>query len=186
MENTGLDRRSKYSQKMIRTALFELLEENELDGVTVSAICRIADVNRGTFYKYYKDVRDLFSQIEESFFEEIKAIIERNCTGNFTISTMIGEALEALSKNQDLVQVIQRNNNNSNGVQRILILAKSKMKEISPEITEEEAEYKFTYILGGASHVIVKWISDGMTYPVKRLQEQLVNLMQTDLQNAWQ
>lgn len=71
MENSQLDRRSKYSQKMIREALFKLLDEKNLSSITVTDVCRLADVNRGTFYKYYRDVPDLFSQIKTAFFQEI-------------------------------------------------------------------------------------------------------------------
>lgn len=55
-----MDRRTKYTLKMIRIAMFELLERKSIDSITVTDICREADINRGTFYKYYRDVRDLF------------------------------------------------------------------------------------------------------------------------------
>ena len=75
MKNSQLDRRSRYSMHAIRSALFELLKEKELQNITVTDICRLADINRGTFYKYYKDVPDLYAQIETSIAEEIYLII---------------------------------------------------------------------------------------------------------------
>ena len=69
MENSNLDRRTKYSLRVIRAALFELLETRSLDAVTVTDICAKADVNRGTFYKYYRDVYDLFEKTEDEFID---------------------------------------------------------------------------------------------------------------------
>ena len=53
-----LDRRTRYSIKAIRYAMFELLETKSLDSISVTNICAIADINRGTFYKYYR--KDFF------------------------------------------------------------------------------------------------------------------------------
>ena len=49
------------------------MEFKSLDAVTVTDICNAADVNRGTFYKYYRDVCDLFEKTEDDFIEEIHA-----------------------------------------------------------------------------------------------------------------
>ena len=70
-----LDRRTKYSMEAIRNALFALLEEKELSAVTVTDVCRLADVNRGTFYRYFKDVPDLFSHIEDEFIASFQEVL---------------------------------------------------------------------------------------------------------------
>ena len=50
-----MDRRTKYTKKIIKDTLIKLLSEKEIKKVTVSEICAIADVNRATFYRYYLD-----------------------------------------------------------------------------------------------------------------------------------
>ena len=74
MVSSHLDRRSKYSQAAIQEAFLKILDDKPLDSITVTEVCNVADVNRGTFYKYYKDVPDLFLQIKGSFFAEIKKL----------------------------------------------------------------------------------------------------------------
>ena len=73
MKSSHLDRRSQYSQKMLRKALLELMQTKKLSAITVTDICKLADLNRGTFYKYYDDVNDLFSHIEAAFIEELRS-----------------------------------------------------------------------------------------------------------------
>ena len=60
-----MDRRTKYTQKVIKETFINLLEEKEITKITVSEICKIADINRATFYRYYLDVYDLLSNIQK-------------------------------------------------------------------------------------------------------------------------
>ena len=56
-----MDRRTKYTKNIIKETFINLLEKKELNKITVSEICKIADINRSTFYRYYLDVYDLLS-----------------------------------------------------------------------------------------------------------------------------
>ena len=58
-----MDRRIRYTKKIIKETFLNLLEEKELNKITVSEICRISDINIATFYKYYLDLFDLFDKI---------------------------------------------------------------------------------------------------------------------------
>ena len=67
-----MDRRTKYTKKIIKDTFIKLLSEKDIKKVTVSEICKLADVNRATFYRYYLDVYDLLDHIEEDFINELK------------------------------------------------------------------------------------------------------------------
>ena len=66
-----MDRRIRYTKKIIKETFLNLLEEKELNKITVSEICRISDINRATFYRYYLDVFDLFDKIQDEFVEVV-------------------------------------------------------------------------------------------------------------------
>ena len=51
------------SRNLIRTALLELLEEKDLEKITVTDIVKRADINRSTFYAHYPDVQGLVDEI---------------------------------------------------------------------------------------------------------------------------
>lgn len=61
--NTKNNRRRQESRRRIQAAFAELLEERDLDHVTVSAICERAQLNRSTFYASYQDVYDLAERL---------------------------------------------------------------------------------------------------------------------------
>ena len=71
------DGRVRITRQMIRTALLNLLREKPLQHITVRELCEKASINRGTFYAHYDDIYDLMEQIEQSMFDEFKAICAR-------------------------------------------------------------------------------------------------------------
>lgn len=72
------------SRKLINMALAELLQEKQLDKITVTDVVRRADISRGTFYAHYTDIPDVirhaidetFSHIRENVFEGSKDRME--------------------------------------------------------------------------------------------------------------
>ncbi|MCR4942973.1 MAG: TetR/AcrR family transcriptional regulator [Clostridium sp.] len=69
MAGTKGNRRVLYTQKVIKESLLELLKEKNIHKVTVTDICKKADINRGTFYSHYKDAHDLLNSMENEFFD---------------------------------------------------------------------------------------------------------------------
>ena len=65
------NRRTQYTKKVIRKAFQEILMEKEFEKITITEIAQRADINRGTFYKYYKDTADLLEEIEKEIVEQI-------------------------------------------------------------------------------------------------------------------
>ncbi len=71
-ENTektmGLDSRSRYSKMVIRNSIFALLQEKLFHCISVTEVCKRAEINRTAFYKYYRDMPDWKEQIEQLIF----------------------------------------------------------------------------------------------------------------------
>ena len=59
------------TKRMLKDALLELLEHNDLTSISVTEICETADVHRSTFYKYYADPADLLREAEQDFLDRI-------------------------------------------------------------------------------------------------------------------
>ncbi|MDG0813481.1 TetR family transcriptional regulator [Cohnella rhizosphaerae] len=53
------------SVALMEQALLRILKEEGIKGLTVKHLCKIAGINRGTFYLHY---RDIFHLIEETAF----------------------------------------------------------------------------------------------------------------------
>lgn len=73
MSQTAKDIRVKRSQKFLRDALIDLIEERGFDALTVGEITERAMVSRATFYRNYQDKYDLVEQI---FAEAVQALFD--------------------------------------------------------------------------------------------------------------
>lgn len=184
MENLHLDRRSKYSKKMIRSALFELLEKKELKRITVTDICKLADVNRGTFYKYYQNVPDLFSKSMDALFEELSDILEKNCREQLSFDELYSNVLLMLAENSDFNRFIRTDTMQCYTlIHKIIEAARPNllrsMCSRMPSLSERDANYMFDFIWGGAAHIIMQWLENDMRISQDEIKQVLIHL--TDL-----
>jgi len=77
-----LDPRIRRTRKMLRDALFSLLETEAFDTISVQQIAEHADVNRATFYAHYADREALLEDVIRSQFEEMVEARQVRFEGN--------------------------------------------------------------------------------------------------------
>jgi AcrR family transcriptional regulator len=56
----------------LHDALVSLLNEKTLDKISISELCKVATINRGTFYLHYKDVNELFDELFDTITEDLR------------------------------------------------------------------------------------------------------------------
>lgn len=71
MAEKKMDRRTLYTRMVIKDALLELLKEKAFSAITVTDICRVAEINRGTLYLHYKNISEI---VDELFDDALKNI----------------------------------------------------------------------------------------------------------------
>jgi len=71
------DRRIGKTQKSIRDALINLLEEKDISKITIKELADNANINRKTFYMHYSSIYDIFDQIENETIEKFLLILEK-------------------------------------------------------------------------------------------------------------
>lgn len=81
--NTKNNRRRKASRERIEQVFVELLEGRELKEITVSDICKRAELNRSTFYANYTDVYDLADQVREGLEQEVWGLYREEALHNY-------------------------------------------------------------------------------------------------------
>ena len=68
------NRRVRMTKKLIKDAYLELLESNPSEKISVTDVCKVADVNRSTFYMYYEDTIALRHDIENDVMDQIPVL----------------------------------------------------------------------------------------------------------------
>lgn len=158
-----MDRRIKYTKKIIKETFLDLIREKDIKKITVSEICNIADINRATFYRYYLDVYDLLDNIEKDFVDDLKEA-SKNIVNDYTVSSFVEILLKVFLDNKNLVKILFNNKSITNLLNEVLELAYDKCKEKwikdLPSLDEEEIEYASLFIFNGALGIINFWVQN--------------------------
>ena len=74
--NKPNNKRRKISQEKIEKAFVNLVQEKEIKEISVTEICKIAKLNRSTFYANYLDIYDLADKVLEKIEDNVFSLYE--------------------------------------------------------------------------------------------------------------
>lgn len=57
------DRRAAYTRRTVKDALLELLKEMPFEQITVTSLCRQAEITRATFYIHFSDIDEVLDEL---------------------------------------------------------------------------------------------------------------------------
>lgn len=182
------DRRTLYSKNMIRESLYELMKEKPLNKISVTEICKRADVNRSTFYAYYTDIYDLHQKIIKEFFSLQKQVIKHVKESLSEIDDirqityddyfkMADYYMKTIEDNTELYKFIF-NQNSTSAIHASFgkVLYHTIRDVLSPIILEKYADdFKkaFTFVSGGTTAVITKWIEKDCVEPRENISKSI-------------
>lgn len=69
--NKPNNKKRKTSQEKIKSVFIQLIQKYEINEISVSDICKLASLNRSTFYANYLDIYDLADKIKEEMFNNV-------------------------------------------------------------------------------------------------------------------
>ncbi|MEH7332034.1 TetR-like C-terminal domain-containing protein [Neobacillus drentensis] len=182
-ENTRVDPRILRTRQLIKDALIDLLQEMELNKITVNRIAERATINRVTFYLHYRDIQDMMEKMAQEMAEDIEDIMrsatDKESTGE-TDSLMLESLLEHIAENGKFYKVVL-------GTRRTPIFTERLLKILTEAITKR-TENSFRAATGiqrdvaiwyGSSALIgtiVAWLRNDMPYTPQYLAKQLTML----------
>lgn len=150
------DARVRYTRKVLRDALFECLKKKPLKEVSVKEVCDLAELNRATFYKHYRDCFDLIEKIEEEQLEEFRELMQTRDKFGKDLTVAI---LEMLDRNKDLTDAVISGNITDSFKNHMLEAAHeyciADWKSMMPKATDQEVEMMFSASMAAAFHLVI-------------------------------
>lgn len=158
-----IDRRVKYTKQAIRDGFLKLLSIKPIEKISVTEICREADINRGTFYAHYKCPEDLKNSLEQ---ELTQAIYERRrelgATGRLTSL----QTLELLKEKEELCKIFAGPYGDREAMFRLVRSHADAYLEQAPAFFYELSAPLQTYLeellVSSITTVVKQWFDTGM------------------------
>ncbi|MGI6727887.1 MAG: TetR/AcrR family transcriptional regulator [Anaerovoracaceae bacterium] len=185
MNNINTDRRVRKTKKLLRQTLTKLLLEKDINKISVIELTQLADINRGTFYLHYKDIYDLYEQLENEMIEEFKTIFQRHYqqSSREGLLPVVSETFEFLAQNADMC-IVALKTGDSAFLTKFIELGKPKSLEewqsLLGNIDPKLYEYYYSFITYGCVGLLRTWFFEGMKESPKimaKLTEQMIKNM---------
>jgi AcrR family transcriptional regulator len=187
MEGNTADRRVRRTQDRIRKALISLLLEKDINDITISELAGAADINRGTFYLHYRDIQDVFSQIEEELVGEFSQYITtyKNHSTLLRMPTL-GELIRYISKNEKICRALLHSRD-STFIVRIIELSRpgsaQEFRRYYRRWDDEVFDYYFDFVSYGSIAVLRRWLESGMKESVEQISMALDKMITNCIEN---
>ena len=159
------DRRVRRTKKLLTQALTQLLQEKQINEITVKELTDLADMNRGTFYLYYKDMFDMLEKIEDGLFEALDAIISLHEHDDVSQQTkpILLDLFRFIEDNQEMCRVLLSPHGDMNFLHRLNEVVREKCLKAWPDIRKEKGEadfdYHYSFVVFGCAGIIRAWVN---------------------------
>lgn len=177
-----LDPRILRTRQLIKDALIDLLQEVDINKITVNRIAERATINRVTFYLHYNDIPDMLEKMAEEMAEDIESIMgstadDQNSDKNIDF-VKLETLLEYIAKNAKFYKVVLNTRRTPIFTERLLNIL---LKAITEKTENENMETSHAIprdiaIWYGSSALIgtiVAWLRNDMPYTPQFLAKQL-------------
>lgn len=171
MEQRKRNRREEYTLRVIREAFLELLEKHPIERISVGELCKLADINRSTFYRHYADIYALLDEISDECFQELFGNLAKfNDADGISTRTaydLIFKACEITENQKELYQLLLFKQPSARFQQRLtdafyqLFLG----HHDAIHCRKPETILHYRYLASGILGIWQTWLKDGCKLP---------------------
>ena len=171
------DRRVRRTKKLLTQALTQLLQEKQINEITVKELTDLADMNRGTFYLYYKDMFDMLEKIEDGMFEALDAIVSPHEHDDVSQQTkpILLDLFRFIQDNQEMCRVLLSPHGDMNFLHRLNEVVREKCLKAWPDIRKEKGEadfdYHYSFVVFGCAGIIRAWVNRNCPESAEKMAE---------------
>lgn len=184
------DRRVIKTKHAIFKAFVELLNEKDVNQITITDIAKKANINRKTFYNYYSDAYEVMEEIENL---TVEAFINNMGTVEFTnmadfLTEIFIKFTETVNNDLQFFNLLFKTNNRSFLIVKIVEALKKyvqKRIEESNELDMRRFEVVSNFYLSGVLSVYMNWFMNNYDQSIEEISALLTELVLHGIQKKW-
>lgn len=184
------DKRVIKTKHAIFKAFVELLNEKDVNQITITDIAKKANINRKTFYNYYSDAYEVMEEIENL---TVEAFINNMGTVEFTnmadfLTEIFIKFTETVNKDLEFFNLLFKTNNRSFLIVKIVEALKKyvqKRIEESNELDMRRFDVVSNFYLSGVLSVYMNWFMNNYDQSIEEISALLTELVLHGIQKKW-
>lgn len=164
---TNLTARNQFVRMCIAKTLLRLMDEKNLEEITITELVKKANVSRMTFYKYYKSkqevLEDYMYEIVNDYMEDAK---RREDIGGFHDYSHICHCFQFFQQFESFIQTLIHANMYS-----VIINALNDYMDLYVMPDYNRTRYDLYYYAGALCNTYIKWVESGMKESPEEIAE---------------
>ncbi|MDO4301875.1 MAG: TetR/AcrR family transcriptional regulator [Clostridia bacterium] len=170
--NTKNNKRRRESIKKIEKVFIELIQTKEISEISVSDICKRAELNRTTFYSNYIDIYDLADKMLEKLENEVKEIYSFEREHHYNSNNYL-KLFQHIKDNQIFYKTyFKLSGSNQNKVYLYDI------KQARTYFNEKHIKYHIEFFKAGFNAIVKIWLDNGC----EETPEEMVEIINSEYQ----
>ena len=166
--------RVRMTKRLLKDALLDLMEHQDLVSISVTAICKTADVHRSTFYKYYTDPSDLLREVEQDFLDRIpsppRIIDQRN---QKALLAATSEFFDFIKENKRTFHILFNDSSGNSFSARLVEFLCNGYVPVGNSADELTSGFIRTYIANGTVGMMREWVNTDFRISSQDLAEMM-------------
>lgn len=179
MKEKKIDRRVKYTLNSLINAMIELLQKEHISKISVVALCKIADVNRSTFYTHFEDQYHLLNYITQEALNNIQTYLQEldyHNNGELPVQT-IKEILDYVQENADIFKALLSDNCDPDIQRKVMRITEIVSPEDYKGLDKRTKDYFILYQINGCISILHKWLQDDTPETTEEMSQLILKLL---------
>lgn len=156
------NQRIAITKRLLKESLLRLLEDKELDRITVTELCREAGINRVTFYRHYQVPREILLEIGKDLYRCMKQTIHLPNAPE-QVKPCIDQMCAYMEQHASVLRVLIRCNSDTDFVKFVNeiyteIWNEVRKLEIARDLTYEDMKLPTLFCAGGSYFILRYWL----------------------------
>ena len=139
-----------------------MLQDKELDKISISELCKKANVNRGTFYLHYQDVAELLEEYFRNMTEDLrKAYYEPYLLTHYKIENLNSDMIRIfhhVEKYKQLYKIVFNRKTPMMYYYQLFEIIRNYLIESISEFKPEYKEYSASYQTNAIIGLVIQWV----------------------------
>lgn len=175
MESKAEYKSARRSRRMIEEAYLSLMQEKDIQKITVTDIVKRADLNRGTFYAHYENAQAVLFEIENKIIGKMIEFLREVSTENFFHDPLplLFKVADYLEENSELFRFFLGSRGSEQFATKLKDIFVNQLKNSSevPDSIKNTSQFiiRVNFFAGGVINMYQVWFRGNLSQSLKEV-----------------